>query len=727
MVHRPIAVALLGASSLLAAASWSPAFAEDAAPADSADSADDRGIIVTGQRLPDIEGGQVARGATLGAFGDRDLFDTPVSTKSFTEAYIADQIALTSNDIVARDASFSITNATTLNGAGAGRLRGFRMEPFESSYDGFATVATRRYPIEMLERVDILKGPTAVFTGIVGGVGGTINYVSKKPLDTPLTRVTGLFASQGTFGGLLDISRRFGPDSQFGVRANLSLRDGESAIDDIEEKSNVAHLALNWRKGPVSLDLQYGNFYSLTRGGAGGYSFAPGVPIGPAPQGDRVSGPDWDRRMQHDQFVRAMVNVRLAEGWSAFAVGGLLRSQERYVGFFNSVIDAAGNAEGGAFAQEGEVEWGDGYNIDVGLRGRFRTGPVGHAITLSYGVIRSKPQYSDLATDPAYAVPRFNIYDDASQNLPAPALSGTGTFFPLSDSETQGVVIADELALFDDRLLVTVGARYTKIAIDSFNYAAPTTLAEVRSYRSDDWSPAFAALFKLTPNVSVYANYLKAVEAGSTAPIEASNNGQIIPPGVSRQYEGGVKANFGSFGATAAVFDIERPSAYIDRDPASPTFGRYDVFGRQRHRGVELDLFGTPLPGVRILASYAYLDAELLENADPAVNGNRPVSVPKHVLVLGGDADVPGLPGAALLANMRYSSGQVYDTSNVRTIPGFTIFDVGARYRFAAGGRPLTARINVSNVFDKSYYQSTDFTAQPGAPRTIRLTLSTEL
>ena len=127
-----------------------------------------------------------------------------------------------------------------------------------------------------------------------------------------------------------------------------------------------------------------------------------------------------------------------------------------------------------------------------------------------------------------------------------------------------------------------------------------------------------------------------------------------------------------------------------------------------------------------MLASYTHLDAKLLRNEDPALNGNRSVSVPKNVLVIGGDADVPGLPGAALLANMRYSGNQVYDLTNVRTIPAFAVFDVGIRYRFTVGTTKLAARLNVNNLLDKNYFQSTDFTAQTGAPRTLRLTLAAD-
>lgn len=694
-----------------------PATAREAAPAiqDVADT-----IIVTGQRIRTIEGGQVSRGATLGVFGDRDLFDTPVSTKSFTAGYIADIGALDSNEIAARDASFTATNAATLNGATAGRLRGFRIEPFESTLDGFASVAGRRYALEFVDRVDILKGPSAVFTGLVGGVGGTINYISKKPLDVALTRITGFYGASAQFGGQADVSRRFGAGDAFGLRVNLAYRDGATAIEGIDEKNVVIHAAFNARLGPARLDLQYGSLYSLTRGGAGGYFYADGVPIGRAPDGSQVGGPGWDRREMHDQFVRAQLNVDLGGGWSAFADGALSRTQERFVGLNVSVLDPRGAAGGSGFAVQGEVDWGDGYSGDAGLRGTLTTGPIRHSLSLIFSYLRSKPGYSDLAIDLGFVQPDFNIYHQSSLEGPAPVLTG-GIFYPLSDSITRGFVVADDLSLFDGRLRLTGGLRYTRIGIDSFNYAAPSPDGPTDRYRADTWSPAFAALFKLTPTISVYANYLKAVEAGATAPIEAANVGEIVAPSVSRQYEAGIKGDFGRFGATAAAFDIERPSIYLN---AARQFG---AFGRQRHRGLELDLFGTPFAGVRLLASYTHLDAKLLRNENPALDGNRPVSVPKDVFVIGGDADVPGLPGVALLANMRYSGNQVYDVANVRTIPGFAVFDVGARYRFAVGSTTVTARLNVNNAFDKDYFQSTDFTAQTGAPRTVRLTLAADL
>lgn len=676
-------------------------------------------IVVTAQRLDAIAGGQLARGATLGVLGDRDLFDTPVSTKSFTSDYIADIGALNANEIASHDASFTITNSAALNGSTAGRLRGFRIEPFESTVDGLTTVASRRYSLEFIERVDLLKGPSAVFTGLLGGVGGTINYITKKPLDGPLTRVTGIIDGRSDLGGYADVSRRFGADNALGLRVNLSSRDGETAIRHTDQRNSVVHLAFNARiADAAALDLQYGSSYTRVRGGSGGFFFSDGVPIGRPPQASEVAGPDWDDRTTHDQFVRGQVNVGVADGWSLFGAASLSRTQERFVGLTAAVARADGTSGAFTFAQQGEVDWGDGYSFDAGVRGRFATGPIQHSLTAIGSHLHSLARFSDLSIDPSFAQPAFNIYEPRSQNGPAPALVGGRDFYPLSRSITQGFVLSDETSMLDGRLLATAAIRYSDLRIDGFNYAAPTPPGEGTRYRSGNWSPAVAFLFKVAPSISVYVNYLKAVEAGQIASAPAVNAGEIIPPGVSRQYEAGIKADLGAFGASAAAFDIERPSIYLDTATR-----RSDRFGRQRHRGFEADVFGTPVTGVRLLASYTRLDAKLLRNEDPAVNGNRPVSVPRDVLVVGLDADVPGLRSVAVLANVRTQGGQFYDVANTRSIPGFTVLDAGMRCEFALGGMRLKARLNVMNLLDRSYWQSTDFTAQTGDPRTVRLTL----
>lgn len=669
---------------------------------------------------PSFAGGELARGASIGVLGQRDLFELPVSVKAFTEQSMRDRIAFTSNDVVSRDASFTGTGDAGLNGSTAGRLRGFRIEPFESTFDGFASIASRRYSVEFLERVEILKGPSTLFTGAIGGVGGTINYVSKKPLERALSRATVGFSGRSQFGAHADISRRFGTDDAFGIRLNLAQRDGETAIEDLDEKSRTAHIAFNWRHEAVNLDVQYGHLEERIRGASGGYFFPTGVAIAPPPDGSRVSGPDWDTRSTRDAFLRAALDLRLSSAWSAFAVLGTGKNRERYFGLGSpSVAGASGDADSSPFVQNGDS---DSRSVDLGLRGRFDTGPIGHSVTLSYASARSESEFQARGVDPGYTQPRFNIYDPGSYEGPAPGLVGSGLFFPFSDNRLRALVLVDELSLLQDRLKITAGVRHTRIDNRQFAFGAPTDGGRPSStYDTSDTSPSFGVLYKLAPRLAVYGNYLKAVEAAATAPVGAINAGAIIPPGVANQKEIGAKVDLGSFGISTALFQIDRPSTYID--PATRVFGQ---FGRNRHRGLEIDLFGEPIRGLRTQFSYTYLDAKVLRNQSAAVVGNRPVSVPRNVVVFSADADVPGVPGLAAMAGVRHVGSQFYDLSNQRSIPSFTVVDAGARYSFKSGATPMVLRLSIGNLFDRDHYQFADFTVQSGAPRTLKMALQAD-
>lgn len=105
---------------------------------------------------------------------------------------------------------------------------------------------------------------------------------------------------------------------------------------------------------------------------------------------------------------------------------------------------------------------------------------------------------------------------------------------------------------------------------------------------------------------------------------------------------------------------------------------------------------------------------------------NRPVSVPRNVVVFSADADIPGVPGLAAMAGVRYVGSQFYDLSNQRSIPSFTVVDAGARYSFASSNTQMVLRMGISNLFDKSHYQFADFTVQSGAPRTLKVALQAD-
>ncbi|MNV25475.1 Ferrichrome receptor FcuA precursor [compost metagenome] len=76
---------------------------------------------------------------------------------------------------------------------------------------------------------------------------------------------------------------------------------------------------------------------------------------------------------------------------------------------------------------------------------------------------------------------------------------------------------------------------------------------------------------------------------------------------------------------------------------------------------------------------------------------------------------------------MLRTTQQYVDVGNTQTIPGWTRFDLGARYAFNANGTPMVVRATVENVFNKNYWQSAAREGLTvGAPRTVLLSVSAE-
>src|SRR5690606_27854458 len=116
---------------------------------------------------PAYAGGQVASGARLGMLGNADLMDTPFSLTSHTAPTIEAQQARSVADLlVANDPSVRVIG-------GRGDLvdtyviRGFGVNNADVAFNGlYGVLPYWRVPIEFAERVEVLKGPTALLGGM---------------------------------------------------------------------------------------------------------------------------------------------------------------------------------------------------------------------------------------------------------------------------------------------------------------------------------------------------------------------------------------------------------------------------------------------------------------------------------------------------------------------------------------------------------------------------------
>lgn len=124
----------------------------------------------------------------------------------------------------------------------------------------------------------------------------------------------------------------------------------------------------------------------------------------------------------------------------------------------------------------------------------------------------------------------------------------------------------------------------------------------------------------------------------------------------------------GTYGASLGVYRIEQPADGFTQvvDANTAVFVRE---GEQVNKGVELNVFGEPIEGLRLISGLTVMDTELKKTAGGLNDGNLAIGVPTFQFNADVDWDVPGLQGVALDARMLRTGGQYADAANNLSLP----------------------------------------------------------
>lgn len=654
-------------------------------------------------------GGQFARGGSLGILGITDSMNVPFSTTNYTSELIQNQQAVSVADVVMNDAS--VRPLTSRGGFGDDfQIRGFTVPNNDIGMNGlFGLSPTTRIPLEMIERVEVLKGPGAFANGIgpTGSVGGSINVITKRAGDVPLTRLTTTYMGKAQFGTHIDVGRRFGEDNQWGVRVNGLLRNGEGNIDNGRQKIGLGSLGLDYAGARLRWSLDALSSRGETREFRPQTSFAAGVTQVPAPPSARLNFYPGTQLKDNVKTVISRAEYDLNDSTVVYGSVGYTDLDYQQT-FPSGRPDSLGNFRV-------SNAYYDFYSktsaADAGVRTKFSTADVKHTLALGVNLLQEEKGFfyaQSTTSNPS------SLYNPA----PLPTI-GAARLAPSKSGElTQSsVVIADTLSFADDRFLVTLGLRDQTIEQKGFNQ---TTGVQSTHYKASAVTPLAGLVFKPMKNVSVYTNYTAGLSQGGTAPAGTVNVGEIFAPQKSRQNEVGVKVDWGRLTTQAAVYQIKRPNSFIDT-----VSNRYGFGGEQRNRGLELTAYGEVQRGLRLMASAAFNDAQLTRTAGGVNQGNDAPGVPARTYNLGLDWDTPWVQGLSLNGRAISNSAVYVDAANRQRVAGWTRVDIGARYATKVANKPVVLRANLENLADKNYWVTSTYVTV-GAPRTLMLSASVD-
>jgi iron complex outermembrane receptor protein len=669
-------------------------------------------------------GGQVAHGGRVGVLGSQDVMDTPFNITNYTAKLIQDQQALSIADVLQNDPAVRVARGFG-NYQQAYLVRGLVIFSDDISYNGLYGLLPRQYlASELVERVEVLRGASAFLNGAApggSGLGGAINIAPKRAGNAAQAEFT-LGVDGGRVSEAADIGRRFGEQNNLGLRVNVVHRDGDTAVHGENGKLDAALLGADYHLGYLRLSADFGSQDHRMNAATPNINVSGAVPRAPDPRNQIAQ--HWTYAHERDTFGTLRAEYDLLPGLTAWAAGGFRDSHEdsQLSGVIVDGITAAETAYAQLNSRKDSIKTGE-----VGLRDTFTTGPVKHTIVGSAGWFQS-------VSKDAYVFSDFGgtnvgtLYDTTQVALPVENVFPGGTpAAPLTTARviTSSLALADTLALWNDRVLLTLGGRRQKIASTSYDptsgaaTSAPSTASRI--------TPVAGLVFKVDKQVSLYATYIEGLVAGDVAPktttitttgeqghqmpqvVHVTNGGQAFKPYQTRQGEIGVKVDTGSYGGTVSVFESRKPTYAL----LGTTFGES---ARQTNKGAELSVYGEAMPGVRALGGASFLKTDLL--------GKDALGSPKSQYNLTLDFDVPALMGLAWYLRGVHTARQYADAANTLVVPTWTRFDVGTRYAMDVGSHEVTLRAAVNNLAGRRYWASSGgYPGQGylvlGAPRTF--------
>lgn len=685
---------------------------------------------------PAYAGGQVATGGSLGLLGNRGVMNTPFNQTSYTAELIQNQQARTIRDVLANDPSVRVVQAA---GGGADSLfiRGFYYDSGDYGLNGLYGIAPYYSSgANFVERVEVLKGPSALLNGMTtggtgvasgGAVGGSVNLITKHAPDFDITQLTATYVSKSQFGEKIDVSRRYGEHKEWGVRLNSTYSNGSTPWNrQTDEFGNVV-LGLDYRgervRAAVDIGYQADNLNPPLRF----FNVPATTTVIPSPPkaGLNFQVP-WAYYAPTDFFTTARGEVDVTDWLTAYGAFGYHDSNINYAYPSPNISNVAPGALtsppgvsqlGGLWSRPfAGKETFETLAGEAGIRAAFDTGPVNHALNVNYS-INDRTYNQRVWTRSSNAVADlifWNLYTEPT-NIAKPNFS-TVSANQKTGVSLSSVGVSDTMSILNNRVQLTLGVRRQTAGSEVTNFLTPASSRPQQD--ASVWSPAYAVLVKPVENVALYANYIEGLQTPVVVSGAFTNVGTVFPPAQTKQAEAGMKIDAGRFTTTLSVFDISQPSII---SVASGVTASQQLNGRQRNRGVELNVFGEVTPDIRVLGGVALIDGVQERTQGGLTDGRTAIGVPVVNVNMGAEWDTPFVPGLTFTSRVIYTGSQYVNATNTLTLPEWTRVDIGARYTFTSpwNGKPIVVRANIENVGNKAYWASAyNGVITLGAPRT---------
>jgi iron complex outermembrane receptor protein len=678
-----------------------PAIAQQRAESASIDD-----VIVTGRQAPDL--------ASAGTKSALPLAETAQSITVVTAGDIQELGLQNLNQALRFVAGVTPeTRGSSAEVYDQFKLRGFDAPVFLDGLKQFGSTTGYAIPqvdVSRLDRFEVLKGPASTLYG-QSGPGGLIAQSSKLPVDAPLYgAVAGTYGEFDLYRLDADVGGQAGDDVLWRVYGSANGADTQQRFARRERQTVSGAVTIG--NGSRTTFTLLGTYSHDPHNGAYGVFPALGTLVD-NPNGrlsTRFDGGEAGNRYQREQAAGTYIfRHDFGGGWS-FRASGRYQNVTSQLGLvYVSGAPVAGSTRVYNRASYATDEELNNWAYDNQLAGTVRTGAVTHR--LLFGVDR---QVAHSTEDGQFGggTP-LDVYDPVYGTMtvprtPAQVTGGFGEFRLDARLRQQGLYAQDQIEW--DALRVTLAGRQDWARGEQNGGTA-------KNDQKFTWRAS--ALYTLPFGLAPYASYSTSFEQQAATVRRADNTLGLADPSLGKQIEAGAKFSVPGTPIllSGAWFKIDQTNVVT----STPDFSISRQTGAVRSTGVEFE--GSAPLGYGFTARAAFSRQRVRTTRDP--------QDPSRV---GRGLETVGRGGASLIVDWAPERGTFHGLTvggAVRHVdevyagvytppenpsaaaplnsPSYTVYDAWARLdleRVNPALRGLTASVNASNLFDRSYITS---------------------
>ena len=684
---------------------------------------------------------------TVGSLDGVTLEETPLSATVVTRELLSDQGARVLSDVVKNDASIGEDYAP-VGYYGDYEIRGFTIDLATGlQVNGMTIAGEQDVPLENKERIEFLKGIAGVESG-VASAGGLINYVTKRP--AAIEAIDLATDHRGTAYGAVDLGHLFGSRKQVGVRVNLAGEDIQSYVNDANGWRAMGAGAADWKLSPKAILKGNFEYQHKVERSVCGYQLLGGTTAPDLSQvhpSTMLGEQPWAKPNTFDTInTGARLDYDLPRAWRAFAAASYSHSliDDNVIYAYGCYNEAECNVPGGPepwfFAPDGTYDIYDYRNpgelrIDAQaealVTGHLKTGAITHDLTGGGELFLRSVQQPGAPPENAPAtvqdgavytyVGSENIYQPIAAFPIEDPLQSAGPRTLYEDNHQSAAVMQDRIHI-PGRIQLLAGGRFDSVR--DHNIAGTTESGALNITDKTIWLPQYAVTFNPAENLTLYGNYGVLLSLGPQAPFWAG--GYYLSPFYTRQAEAGAKYEPSQrILLTTAFFHMRAPFFYPKAIDAQGDQS-FVSEGRETHDGVEVNAEGKATNWLRLTASAAGIRALSDETGTPAFDNKQVLNVPHLRTALFADLALPHARGLHMMPGWSYTGRKEATRDDLVSVPGYNLFNLGARYTPGGEQGRVTLRLYADNIADKRYWKDTgasygDTFIHLGAPTTVRL------